>query len=100
MEDSMSISAAQENSEPVDLYNETHDEADVFSFRFGGEEAFVIHDGALTLPLQPLFAQEATKQQVEIIRYLASALNADVSRSCGILNGNLHSEAALFRDEK
>ena len=55
------------SSEAYDLYYEDRDEVDVFSFPFGGEEAFVIHDGALTMPLQPFFAPEATKKQVEAL---------------------------------
>jgi glyoxylase-like metal-dependent hydrolase (beta-lactamase superfamily II) len=43
-------------------------EADVFTFPFGGEDAFIIHDGALTLPgIQPVFAPEAKKEQVEAL---------------------------------
>ena len=41
-------------------------EVDIFSFPFGGEEAYVIHDGAVTLPgIQPIFAPEATKKQID-----------------------------------
>jgi hypothetical protein len=58
----------------------------VFSFPFGGEEAFVIHDGALTMPgIQPMFVPEASKEQLESL-LKESALPSDhVTLSINVL---------------
>jgi glyoxylase-like metal-dependent hydrolase (beta-lactamase superfamily II) len=41
-------------------------EPDIYSFQLGGTEAFVIHDGAMTLPsLQPMFVPEAKPAELE-----------------------------------
>jgi len=43
-------------------------EPDIYSFQLGGNEAFVIHDGALTLPnLQPMFVPEAKPAELQAL---------------------------------
>jgi glyoxylase-like metal-dependent hydrolase (beta-lactamase superfamily II) len=65
-------------------------EPDVHAFRLGGMEAFIVHDGALAFPgIQPSFAPQATKEQLEEVLHrnflpadhLAMSMNVLVVKS-------------------
>jgi glyoxylase-like metal-dependent hydrolase (beta-lactamase superfamily II) len=72
-------------------------EPDVFTLPFGGEDAFVIHDGALSMPgIQPMFAPEAKKEQIESLLKESSLPSDHIALSINVLVLKSPSGVALF----
>jgi glyoxylase-like metal-dependent hydrolase (beta-lactamase superfamily II) len=72
-------------------------EADVFTFPFGGEDAYVIHDGALSMPgIQPTFAPEATNEQIESLLKESSLPSDHITLSINVFVLKSASGVILF----
>jgi glyoxylase-like metal-dependent hydrolase (beta-lactamase superfamily II) len=83
---------ADPNAPPPRVFDPT-----VYSFDFGGTEAMVILDGAITFPqLQPFFAPEATPAQVEEAMARNFLPSHAVTMSINVLAVKMKSGLALF----
>jgi glyoxylase-like metal-dependent hydrolase (beta-lactamase superfamily II) len=70
---------------------------DIYSFKLGGTDAFIIHDGVFPLPsIQPMFAPEATKPELEEILTKACLPTDKTSLSLNVLVLKAKSGVMMF----